>query len=140
MTTDEPRLGERELDILQALWERGEGTVGDVHRALQAMGRNVAYTTVQTMLNRLEAKGHVRRDRDGRAHLYRAVTNEPAAAGVALRRLLERFFGGDPATLATHLVEGPVAERDLDRIQELIERRRESGRRRRGPKRRGETR
>ena len=127
---DEPKLGERELDIMQALWEVDGGTVADVHQALGAMGHQVAYTTVQTMLNRLEAKGHVRRDRRGRAHHYRAVMNEPAAAGVALRRLVDRFFGGDPATLATHLVEGPVAARDLDRIQELIDRRRRDGKRR----------
>jgi predicted transcriptional regulator len=127
---NEPKLGERELDIMQALWERGEGTVSDVHQALVAMGRNVAYTTVQTMLNRLEAKGLLRRDRRGRAHLYRPVMKEPAAATVAVRRVIDRFFGGDPAQLATHLVEGAVAPRDLDRIQALIEERLRQGRKR----------
>jgi predicted transcriptional regulator len=104
--------------------------VGDVHQALVAMGRNVAYTTVQTMLNRLEAKGLLRRDRRGRAHLYRPVMKEPAAATVAVRRVIDRFFGGDPAQLATHLVEGAVAPRDLDRIQALIEERLRQGRKR----------
>ena len=127
---NEPKLGERELDIMQALWEQGEGTVSDVHRALLGMGRSVAYTTVQTMLNRLEAKGLLRRDRRGRAHLYRPVMKEPAAATVAVRRVIDRFFGGDPAQLATHLVEGAVAPRDLDRIQALIEERLRPGRKR----------
>jgi predicted transcriptional regulator len=127
---NEPKLGERELDIMQALWDRGEGTVGDVHQTLVAMGRNVAYTTVQTMLNRLEAKGLLRRDRRGRAHLYRPVMKEPAAATVAVRRVIDRFFGGDPAQLATHLVEGAVAPRDLDRIQALIAERLRQGRKR----------
>lgn len=120
----DPKLGERELDIMQALWERGEGTVADVHQALAAMGRTVAYTTVQTMLNRLEAKGLLRRDRRGRAHHYRPVMKEPAAASVAVRRVIDRFFGGDPAQLATHLVEGSVDSRDLDRIQAFIDQRR----------------
>jgi predicted transcriptional regulator len=127
---NDPRLGERELDIMQALWDRGEGTVADVHQALAAMGRTVAYTTVQTMLNRLEDKGLLRRDRRGRAHLYRPVMKEPAAASVALRRVIDRFFGGDPAQLATHLVGGAVPARDLDRIQALIEERRRGGRKR----------
>ena len=126
----EPKLGERELDIMQALWERGESTVGEVHEALVGLGHAVAYTTVQTMLNRLEAKGLLRRDRRGRAHSYRPVMKEPAAASVAVRRVVDRFFGGDPAQLATHLVEGDIEARDLDRIQALIEQRRRDGRRR----------
>jgi predicted transcriptional regulator len=127
---NEPKLGERELDIMQVLWEHGEGTVSDVHRTLVGMGRSVAYTTVQTMLNRLEAKGLLRRDRRGRAHLYRPVMKAPAAATVAVRRVIDRFFGGDPAQLATHLVEGSVPARDLDRIQALIEERLRHGRKR----------
>lgn len=118
------RLGDRELDIMQALWAREEGTVGEVHQALAKSGHNIAYTTVQTMLNRLEEKGLVSREKRGRAFLYRPVMEEPAAASVAVRRLVDRFFGGDPAELATHLVEGAITPRDLDRIQALIEDRR----------------
>lgn len=121
------KLGDRELDIMQALWATGEGTVGDVHQALVESGHNVAYTTVQTMLNRLEEKGLVSRKKRGRAFLYRPVMEEPAAASVAVRRLVDRFFGGDPAALATHLVGGSIAPRDLDRIQALIEDRRQKG-------------
>jgi predicted transcriptional regulator len=128
MTTK--RLGERELDLMQALWDRGEATVGEVLEILAGQDKTVAYTTVQTMLNRLEEKGHVRRDKRGRAFVYRPVMKEPAAATVAVRRVVDRFFGGDPAQLATHLVEGAIAARDLDRIQALIDERRRQGRKR----------
>jgi BlaI family transcriptional regulator, penicillinase repressor len=119
------KLGERELDIMQALWEAGEGTVGDVHRALLGHHAEVAYTTVQTMLNRLEEKGLVSREKRGRAFVYRPLMQEPAAASVALRRVIDRFFGGDAAELATHLVAGAIPARDLDRLQALIAARRE---------------
>ena len=125
------KLGDRELDLMQALWERGEATVGDVHQALVGAGEHVAYTTVQTMLNRLEEKGLVSRQKRGRAFLYRPVVEEPAAASVAVRRVVDRFFGGDAAQLATHLVAGGMAPRDLDRIQALIDSRRRQERRKR---------
>ena len=50
------KLGDRELDLMQVLWERGEATVGDVHQALVGAGKHVAYTR-QTMLNRSRRRG-----------------------------------------------------------------------------------
>ena len=124
------KLGDRELDIMKALWDSGGGTVAEVHELLVERRGNVAYTTVQTMLNRLEEKGHVRREKVGRAYTYKPVMKEPAAAKVAVRRVIDRFFGGDPAALATHLVEGTVSERDLARIEALIASRREGEKKR----------
>jgi BlaI family penicillinase repressor len=125
---EQPKLGDRELDIMKALWDSRGGTVAEVHELLITRRGNVAYTTVQTMLNRLEEKGHVRREKVGRAYTYKPVMKEPAAARVALRRVIDRFFGGDPAALATHLVEGSVSERDLARIEALIASKREGER------------
>ncbi len=124
------KLGDRELDIMKALWDSGGGTVAEVHELLVARRGNVAYTTVQTMLNRLEEKGHVRREKVGRAYMYKPVMKEPAAAKVAVRRVIDRFFGGDPAALATHLVEGTVSDRDLARIEALIASRRDGEKKR----------
>lgn len=124
------KLGDRELDIMKALWDSGGGTVAEVHELLVERRGSVAYTTVQTMLNRLEEKGHVRREKVGRAYTYKPVMKEPAAAKVAVRRVIDRFFGGDPAALATHLVQGSVSERDLARIEELIASRREGEKKR----------
>jgi predicted transcriptional regulator len=122
------KLGDRELDLMQALWSQGEATAGDVHRALREADADVAYTTVQTMLNRLEEKGMVSRERRGRAYVDRPLMAAPAAAGAAVQRLLDRFFGGDPTELATHLIGRGIAARDLDRIQALIDERRKARR------------
>jgi predicted transcriptional regulator len=118
------KLGDRELDLMQALWERGEATVTEVHETLLAQDAQVAYTTVQTMLNRLEEKGLVSRQKRGRAFVYRPLMEEPAAARLALGRVIDRFFGGDPAALATHLVAGSIASDDLERLRALIDARR----------------
>lgn len=113
-------LGERELDLMQALWRAGSGTVAEV----QAQLPQLAYTTVQTMLNRLEAKGYLRRDREGRAYRYRALVDRPAARQSAVRRVLRRFFEGSPEALAAHLVESGMKPRELARIGQLIRERR----------------
>lgn len=116
-----PKLGEREMDIMQALWEIGRATVTDVQTFLMSQGKDVAYTTVQTMLNRLEAKGRVARDISNRAHMYRPLLKKPRAAGKAIKELAGRFFNGSIEELATHLVKTDLSPESLDRIQTLID-------------------
>jgi BlaI family penicillinase repressor len=115
------KLGERELDILQILWRLGRATVADVRQALRFDGHRVAYTTVQTILNRLEAKGRVAKDASGRAHAYRPLLKEPAAVTVAIKRLADRFFQGSVANLATHLVEQNLTPEQLERVRTQID-------------------
>lgn len=127
---DQPKLGERELDILNALWERGEASVTEVLEDLKVRGHEVAYNTVQTMLNRLESKGHAARELRGRAYVYRARLRRPAAAGKAVRTVIERFFGGSSEALAAHLVTGDLDPAELDRVSLLIkEARKKEGKR-----------
>ena len=115
------KIGERELDVMRVLWLQGASSVSDVQTNLQEQDYNIAYTTVQTMLNRLEAKGFVARDPSGRAHRYRPLIKEPSAAGGALRGLIDRFFGGSAEALATHLVENDLNPKQLAKIQSLID-------------------
>ncbi len=120
-------LGERELDLLQALWEIDEpATVAEVHARVERRGVRVAYNTVQTMLNRLEGKELVRRDTTGRAHHYTAVVGEDRIAESALGRIVSRFFGGSAERLAAHLLEEDLDEDEVARLERRIrERRRE---------------
>ena len=120
-STKRTRLGEREMDLMQALWKLGKATVSEVQAELQAQGEEIAYTTIQTMLNRLEAKGQVARDTSDRAHYYRPRMREPSAVSGAIQTLIDRFFGGSAEALAAHLVEKKLREEDLDRLQSLIE-------------------
>lgn len=123
------KLGERELDIMQALWKAGNATVGEVQNVLRERGEEIAYTTIQTMLNRLEAKGLVARDESGRTHTYRALLKEPVAAGNAIKRLTGRFFRGSAEELVSRLVKEELTAEQLERIQTLIDGRRRGSKR-----------
>jgi predicted transcriptional regulator len=119
------KLGERELDLIQALWKLERATVSEVQEVLREQGEDIAYTTIQTMLNRLETKGLVARDDSQRVHLYYAVLEEPVIAGNALQRLIERFFRGSTEALVTRLVEEDLTAEQLERIQSLIDKHRQ---------------
>jgi predicted transcriptional regulator len=120
VTSDPAALGDRELDLMQVLWRRGEATVAEVQQSLAAGGTRLAYTSVQTMLNRLEAKGMVGRSVADRAHVYHALAPEPKVVGSLLERLADRFFKGSVERLATHLLESELSVEELDRLQALI--------------------
>lgn len=115
------KLGERELDIMQALWGLGHATVADVQKALLERGEQVAYNTVQTMLNRLEAKGLVSREQSDRAHRYKPLVKEPKAMGGAIKQLTNRFFQGSVEALAIRLVEQELDPKQLARVQAIID-------------------
>ena len=121
------KLGERELDIMQVLWQSAAATVAEVHQSLLNKRDDIAYTTVQTMLNRLEAKGLVKRDDSDRAHRYMPVLKEPAVVNRAIQKLAERFFSGSVEALATRLVEKDLSPQQLDHLQELIDVHRQKG-------------
>jgi predicted transcriptional regulator len=105
-----------ELQIMQVLWREGPGNVQHVQKNLPA-GTDLAYTTVQTMLNVLQRKGRVRRTLNGRAFDYRAVVSEEKILGQAVRDLVERMFGGSSEELVMSLIKS--REIDLERLAEL---------------------
>ncbi len=103
-----------ELRILQVLWTTGPGTVQEVQ---QNLAGEPAYTTVQTMLNVLHRKGHLRRKLVGRAYTYQPVESRETVLGHAIRDLAERLFGGSPEALVLSLVESK--QLDLEKINAL---------------------
>jgi predicted transcriptional regulator len=118
-----PKPSDRELDVMTALWELSEGTVAELRTRLEGHGHELAYNTVQTLLNRLVEKGHAAREKSGRSYRYRPTLRRPAAAGRAVRALVERFFGGSPEALAQHLVASGLERDELDRLQRYLEER-----------------
>ncbi|HZI19971.1 MAG TPA: BlaI/MecI/CopY family transcriptional regulator [Pyrinomonadaceae bacterium] len=93
-----------ELEVMEALWALGSGSVREIQERLPARKRP-AYTTVQTIIYRLEEKGAVRRARKvGNAHVFEPVVTRRAAARRLLDEVLD-FFGGSPQTLVAQLVE-----------------------------------
>jgi predicted transcriptional regulator len=105
-----------ELQIMQVLWREGAGDVQHVQNNLPS-GTNLAYTTVQTMLNVLQRKGKVRRKLKGRAYEYRPVLSEEKAVQHAVRDLVKRLFGGSSEELVMSLVKSRQV--DPARIVEL---------------------
>ena len=91
-----------ELEIMQVLWREGPSNVQAVHTKLQS---DLAFTTVQTVLNVLHQKGRVRRTLKGRAYEYRAVESKESVLGQTVRDLVRRMFGGSSEELVMSLVK-----------------------------------
>lgn len=94
-----------EVECLKALWALGEGNVKDVRRAM-AGSRNLAYTTVMTVLDRLARKGGVARRKVGRSFVYSPVLSRENLRRLAIRDLVDRFFDGSEEALIFYLRNG----------------------------------
>lgn len=117
----DPFLYDRELEVMQVLWRRGPSTVAEVRAALPD---EMAYNTVLTVLRRLEGKGYVDHEEEGRAHRYHALVEPAAVQEGALRRLTRKLFGGSPELLLTHLVKDrDLSEEELRRMREMLDER-----------------
>jgi BlaI family penicillinase repressor len=93
-----------ELDIMKLVWEREEATVRDVYEALRAR-RRIAYTSVLTMMNVLERKGHLRKRAEGRSFVYQAARPRGQVVRAMVREFVQRVFNGAAEPLLVHLLE-----------------------------------
>jgi predicted transcriptional regulator len=99
-----------ELECLKALWSLGEGSVRDVLVAL-TRDKNLAYTTVMTILDRLAKKQRVKRRKVGRSFVYSPVLTRDELRRLAVRELVDSFFDGSEQGLIAYLERGKTAER-----------------------------
>lgn len=99
-----PPVSDTELDVLKALWQTGASTVRELTEEFSAQGRAWAYTTVQTLLNRLEAKGYVTRDNTSHAHVYRPVFTRDRLLSQRLGDLANQLCSGEATPLVMALV------------------------------------
>lgn len=106
-----------ELQIMQVIWRQGASNVGEVQEGLE---QQLAYTTVQTMLNILHRKGKLRRKLRGRAYEYSAAVSEDRALSHALRDMVDRMFGGSSEELVMSLIKS--RQLDAKKIAELSRR------------------
>jgi len=114
-------LGALQHAIMQILWNRGEATTNDVHRALYDQ-RRLAPTTIATMLRKMEEKGVVTHRRDGRAFVYRPTVTESEVQKTMVNEIVDRLFCGDPAALVSHLIqENTLDAAGLERLRSAIE-------------------
>jgi predicted transcriptional regulator len=110
-----------ELEILHVLWKRGPSSLAAICNALRQQ-RDVAITTVATMLRVMLDKGLVQRKRSGRGHQWSATVTQDSAARSMVGKLVDRIFDGSAGRLVAHIVEdGRLSGDELAELRELID-------------------
>jgi predicted transcriptional regulator len=112
------RLGKRELEIMNVVWQLGEATVQEVCDRLE---RSAAYSTVITMMRTLEAKGMLSHKAVGRTFVYRARVPRDHVRTSVLRELRDLLFGGSPAILLHTMLSGtPMRAEELAELRAIL--------------------
>ena len=105
---------------MKVVWEKGPATVRDVYEALCAR-RRIAYTTVMTMMNVLERKGHLRKRAEGRSFRYQPSRPRAQVMKAMVREFLDRVFGGSAQPLLVHLLEDrQLTDEDLRELARRV--------------------
>ena len=111
----------QELEIMKVIWPRGRATIREVYDELRAH-RTIAYTTVQTMMNVLETKGHLTRQAGEKAHIYSPVRPQQAVVKSMVREFVNRVFDGSARPLLVHLLkEKGLTDRERRELQKLLD-------------------
>jgi BlaI family transcriptional regulator, penicillinase repressor len=111
---------ELELEILKVLWRDGPASVRQVRDALEPF-RDLAYTSVMTVMNIMAEKGYVRRGKQGGGYVYRPRIKQESTVRGMLRDLVDRAFDGSAAALMVNLLEtGDLDAEELRRLRELV--------------------
>jgi BlaI family penicillinase repressor len=104
-------LSELETKVINVLWRRGPSTVDDVARGLPNR-RKLKDSTVRTILSRMEKKGFVAHDAEGRTNVYRALLEPQRVAMSGVRDIIDRFLGGSVEALLVGIVDDKIVDRD----------------------------
>ncbi|MFM9069186.1 MAG: BlaI/MecI/CopY family transcriptional regulator [Planctomycetota bacterium] len=111
-----------ELEILKVLWRVGPATVRQVRDELEAV-RDLAYTSVMTVMTIMAGKGYVQRSKNGRSYVYQATYQEQRASRSMLQDIVDRLFGGSTTAVMQHLLESSeIDDEELKQIRSLINR------------------
>ncbi|MEM1054295.1 MAG: BlaI/MecI/CopY family transcriptional regulator [Bacteroidota bacterium] len=114
-------LGGTEMEVLRHVWAIGRATVRDVHDRIRDE-RRIAYTTVMTVMKNLAEKGYLSYEREGQSYVYTAKRRPQEVQGSVLSGILDKVFGGDPASLVQTLVESDdLSEADRERLRRIID-------------------
>jgi predicted transcriptional regulator len=120
MASEIPFLTDLQLAILRILWHRGRATAAEITEALRPE-RQLAQSTVATILSRLEKRGVLSHELRARQFVYHPRISQPETERSMVAELTERLFDGDPAALVSHLLTGNQFSRaDLERVKAMI--------------------
>ncbi len=114
-------LTDAELELMSILWRMGEGSVADVIEGLPE-GRDLAYTSVSTILRILEQKGALKTRKEGRGHIYIPKIEKSDYEAKTVKHVVERVFDGTPVALVKQLLNsGQLNSKDLAELRQLID-------------------
>ncbi len=114
------RLGDLQLRIMKILWRLDEASVSAVHQELSAE-TPLAYTTVATMLRKMESRGLVRHQKDGRRFVYSAAVPAEAVTRSMANDVIDRLFEGSLADMVSHLLSNrDISAAELRELEKLI--------------------
>jgi predicted transcriptional regulator len=121
MRTAHPTLTPQELTIMKIVWRLKHATVRDVYETLQVK-RQIAYTTVMTMMKILEEKGFLKKTMVERTHVYKPAKPREQVVGAMVRDFLDRVFDGAPDRLLLHLARNnTLTDAQRRMVKKLIE-------------------
>ena len=115
------QLGETEMEVLHHVWDLGEATVADVReRVLKE--RDIAYTTIMTVMKKLADKGYLQYHKEGRTYVYAPAQEPNKVQHNLLRRLMESVFEGSPMALVQTLVQHEdLSDKERNEIRQMID-------------------
>ncbi|HLV94063.1 MAG TPA: BlaI/MecI/CopY family transcriptional regulator [Candidatus Acidoferrales bacterium] len=119
-----PPLTDLENEVMQAVWSGGTCSVEAVYLVVSRK-RKLKETTVRTLLRRLEQKGCLQHESDGRAYVYRAIEPARSLAARAVRQIIDRFCQGSVEELVSGMVDAKVLNKgELDELEKFVRNRR----------------
>ena len=111
---------EGELEILRVIWDKGLASVRDVHEEL-AKTKDVGYTTTLKLMQIMNEKGLVKRDKSTRAHYYTAAVSQEKTQKHLVAKMIDGLFGGSPARLVIQALGNyKASEEEIEEIQQLL--------------------
>jgi BlaI family penicillinase repressor len=117
----QPHVADAELAVLEVLWQRDRATIREITTELYPTGSTSEYATVQKLLDRLEAKGCVRRDRSTFAHQFSATVERDDVLGRRLQEVAEKLCEGSLTPLLLHLARAArLTSRDREALRKLL--------------------
>lgn len=118
-------LGDLETDIMELIWEKEEATVRDIHDRLKK-GRDIAYTTVMTVMSRLAEKGLLQKHKEGAAYVYRPFYSKSEFTQSTVRKVIRELLSDFSAPAIAGFLDSvnEIDEEKLDELERLIEQKR----------------
>lgn len=120
MEEKRPSISRGETEVLKALWQIEQGGVGEIYEAVDP-SLDMDYSTVQTYVRRLEAKGYLTSQRRGRSKIYEAAIRRAQVVREAIDEFVHRMFDGDFLPMVKHLVDSrEISSDEIDDLMRIV--------------------